>query len=138
MRIVIVLALIFFSCNGIKNINHKKVSADFSNQVNILVKKIDSVDNYYLIYGKNGSKNYKIISRKVNYGNSCKTIKVDSVYNFKIVQLTNLSPPKTDSLIPTPINYLDLEKCIYRGNTKICNEPITELYEVNNHGGLCF
>lgn len=137
MRIVFIIMIVFLSCKGAKNTDSQRATVDFSNPVNAQVKKIDSIDNYYLIYCRNGGKNYKIVSRKMNFKSSCKTIKVDSSYDFKLLQLTNVSSASVDSEIPTPINYLDIEKCIFKENTKICNEPKTELYEAKNLNGLC-
>lgn len=112
---------------------------DFSTSITGKVYKIDSLANYYLVYVSDEKSSYKIISEKGN-STSCKKIIRDSIYDFKIKQLTSDSPPsKGSSDIPTPINHLDIAKCVqFRGNTEICTEPgINHLYSASNLTGLC-
>jgi hypothetical protein len=47
------------------------------------IYKIDSINNYYLIYAKNKTTHYKIISRKETVANTTK-IKVGKRYEFKL------------------------------------------------------
>lgn len=142
MRILVV-ALMFFmaiiSCRSYKpqeNISSNKI--DFSTLVNGKIYRIDSLNNYNL-YLSNGAASYKIISEKTS-SIDCKKVTLDSSYELKIVpHLSDAPPVSGNSNIPTPINHLDIGRCIkLKENSEICTEPgITNLFTSPNLTGLC-
>ncbi|MBS9464161.1 hypothetical protein KIM67_17190 [Flagellimonas sp. 389] len=128
------------SCKSVKTQeNIPSTEIDLSTAMRGKVYKIDSLNNYYLIYVSDEKLSYKIVSEKVNKS-TCNEIMIDSTYNFKINQLTSdTPPPEGNSNIPTPINHLDIARCVkFSGNTEICTEPgINNLYSSSNLTGLC-
>ena len=136
-----IITLLFFilviSCKSNKPENLAKPSTiqknDFSELVEGKVYKIDSINNYYLIYLKSKKIDYKIVSKKNNCEKS-NLIKIDSTYSFKLEPIFKISNNGNQSIA----NYLDLKRCQYfDGNTTICNEPGIELYKSSNVYGLC-
>jgi hypothetical protein len=100
------------------------------------VNKIDSVNNYYLVYLKKGTNWYKIVSKKENLDNA-KKIKVNSSYKFSLKSIwnqeiliggVNVSP----SLFPH-VTCLSFDK-----ETSICIErdSINDLFVSKNLKGL--
>jgi len=129
------------SCNPYKKIEELQPdrSYDDSKLINGKVVKIDSIDSYYLTYVETLNRSYKIISEKISNRINCQKIILDSIYDFKITQLTfDTKPKKNSSNIPTPINYLDIGKCIRFKNTEICTEPgFNNLFKSEYLNGLC-
>ena len=101
------------------------------------VYKIDSINNYYLIYVKKSDSIYKIVSQK-DAINNCRTIKKNGYYAFKIH--SSLSSFKIGNLLVTPKGS-DIVNCFaYDKSTNICFEgdSIRDLYYADNIKGLCF
>lgn len=102
------------------------------------VNKIDSINEYYIVYAKKDSVNYKIVSKKTKLDTTSKIIKEK---NFYCLQLTPLM--KRDSLFGYPLSgsYHNKvsERCIvFDNNTTICNEKgvYDLLYKAENLLGL--
>ena len=101
------------------------------------VERIDSVNNYYLIFAESEDMKYEIISRKAGK-QVCKQISVDNEYHFELSKDLLYTTYTGDKF--QPVNYLDLENCIQvDDSTKICREGyMSGLYYVSNVRGLCF
>lgn len=133
MNVKILILLIFISCGYTSKLNHTNtIEEDY------FITKIDSVDNYYLIYAKKSNENFKFISEKthteyakiIEVGNKY-SLKKESIFEFKII--------KNDSII-TISNHVNID-CMILGDTKICKEYENKIYDVyisKNLKGLCY
>lgn len=102
------------------------------------ITKIDSVDNYYVIYGKFKDDNYKLISEKTNSkcGNE---VVVGKKYNLKTQSIFTMKIMVKDTVreISNNVNI----KCMTLGKTIICKEYENGIYDVlksENLQGLCY
>jgi hypothetical protein len=114
-----------------------KISLDVQNPVFYKVYKIDSINNFYLIYAKKNDSLYKIVSKKEGIGN-CNRIQEGKVYDFK---LHARSENRTiDGIKILPQNSLLVNCFSYDDSTKICLErdSINDLHYAENIKGLCF
>lgn len=101
------------------------------------VYKIDSINTYYLIYAKNKSELYKIVSKK-EVTQNCNQIQVNHLYSF------NLESIWRKQILMGKINVSPSENphinCLYfDDSTLICVErdSINDLYKAKNLNGLC-
>jgi len=100
------------------------------------VTKLDSINNYYLIYTIKNDSIFKIVSEKC-YLNNCKKIKVGKSYSPKLVSMRS-SVPSIGELKILPVNYLDVKCFQFDENTQICKEEgIYDLYFTKDIKGLC-
>jgi len=131
-HLFIVLTLILlFSCNNkvksllsVVNDNHEKFYK---------VYKIDSINNYYLIYLNDKQYNYKVVSEKADNINCREKIKVNRKYRLELVSITR------SMLGDHFLSYHHLGG-ITLGNTLIRIErenSIIDLYYAKNIKGLC-
>lgn len=131
-HLFIVLTLILlFSCNNkvkslqsVVNDNHEK---------SYKVYKIDSINNYYLIYLNDKQYNYKVVSEKADNINCREKIKVNRKYRLELVSITR------SMLGDHFLSYHHLGG-ITLGNTLIRIErenSIIDLYYAKNIKGLC-
>ncbi|PNQ74858.1 hypothetical protein C1T31_01605 [Hanstruepera neustonica] len=140
MKRTFILILILISCKG-SQIDHelKSNQVDLFKEIRAKVYKIDSIENYYLVYASKDNYNYKIVSKMVS-NEDCNQVKLDSMYSFKIRSLI-LPEPKTNknSNYSKPVNYDDFQKCVYMEDfTKICTEVrIKDILISKNLIGLC-
>ncbi|MEO1013187.1 MAG: hypothetical protein AAFX53_17985 [Bacteroidota bacterium] len=138
--IFVLLALVVgTSCRSYKQQESPSPNkVDFSTKVAGKVYKIDSVDDYHLVYLSDDKTSYKIISKKSSR-TGCKEVALNGEYELKVVPLLSDAPPSSgNSNIPVPINHLDIEKCVEYGDIKICTEPgISNLYSSPSLTGLC-
>jgi|SRR5690554_101125 len=131
------LILIFISI-GCK-VSQNQSSLEIYQDKKYSVEKIDSVNNYYLIYLIQDNNKFKIVSKKgLENSTSCmEKIEVGQEYLLEL-----------QKLVPTPIKdsnplgnkpSLSILSCYYFDeNTKICEEVGMEvLYKTNNLVGLC-
>lgn len=131
-----------FSCKSKKMDDNSEKSPviDLATTIKMKVVKIDSLDNYYVIHTIDTNKHrYKLVSEKF-YTNACVKIKQGLSYDLKVRDLfSNMILNKKEEF-PTPVNYLDLKRCIdLKNNTKVCTEPgIVNIYRCYNLIGLCF
>ena len=121
-----------FSCNSKKRIfNHVDDNK-------YLVTKIDSLNNYYIIYTTKGNENQKIISKKDNAICNNKIslgkryiIETTSIFNFKI---------KSGDTVKEIKNSVNID-CMILDEIKFCKEPNLGIYDVlkaKNIKGLCY
>lgn len=132
-----------YSCKSVtsrENNGLKVKKIDFGYRLGSFVEKIDSINNYYVIYTIDSIGNqYKIVSKK-QIGSTCKEIELDSFYTFNVKELLSIDQPNMGSdKFSTPVNYLDLKRCTRLDNrTEVCTEPnITNVYTSTNLLGLC-
>jgi len=130
IKIVLGLFIILLGCNHSKSIQ----SSSDSNLYKIY--KIDSLNNYYLIYAKRKDTLYKIVSKKetalnsikISYGGEYGLI-LSSIWNKSImIGGVNVSPSMTPNV--TCLSFDD--------STKICIErdSINDLHHAENLRGL--
>jgi len=133
---ILILILISLSCKSKKNIQESTSSKfELGIDINARISKIDSIENYYLVYVENDTNYFKIVSDKKQPKpyNGLK-IETGKNYDFRVRQLTGF-PPKTQDQY-SPMNYLDITRCVDFKNTKICTEPRFEIATSSNLKGL--
>ena len=134
-RIIIFLGCTFLffqlSCSDHK----QKVVLNLEKNVNDFysVYKIDSINNYYLIYTLRKNIHYKIVSQKTPDAKG-ELIKKGNYYDFKVFSLLHL----IDDSIPImgPVGCIEVAE-----NTEICVETEDSIYDVfhaRNIKGLYF
>jgi len=122
-------SIILISCTTNKKIIEKKSE--------YMVTKLDSINNYYLIYATKNDSVFEIISKKERTA-KCKTIKKGSNYSFKLKSMRD-NAHTIGGIKISPMNYLDIQCFQFDENTKICKEEgIYDLYFAKNINGLCF
>lgn len=141
-RIISILFIICFcffnSCNR-KLISGNTGISDINKQTDSIFRiyKIDSINNYYLVYAKSNNLLYKIVSKK-EVTKKCKRVKVNSEYKFSLKSVWNQkimigNVNASPSLMPH-VTCLSFDK-----STVICLErdSINDLFITKNLRGLC-
>lgn len=108
-----------------------------SSSLKYSVFKIDSINNYYLIYAKRNDSLFKIISEKQSV-EKCNSIKVNKKYLFKLHSIWNREEHVGNSNVS--LKYNNYINCIQLNeNTEICIErdSINDLNYADNIKGLC-
>lgn len=128
---VIIISSIIAACSSKRN-DYKCLNEEY------LITKIDSVDDYFVIYVKQSSQNYKLISEKKRVVCSGKIevgkkycLKTESIFNFKI---------KNKDSVYVISNSVNID-CILFGNIQVCKEydkGIFDVLETKDLQGLCF
>lgn len=129
----ILLSLILFaSCQ-----TYKKKTYKINDKSSYEVYKLDSINNYYLIYAKKTETLYKIISNKEKI-KDCHSIRIGVKYKFKIHAVSD-NAPTIGGLKIKPMNYLDVACYQFDKQTKICREDgMYDIYYADNIKGLCY
>lgn len=102
------------------------------------VYKIDSINEYYLIYAKRGDSLFKIVSKKEAADKQQERM-VHKSYPLKLhSRRENL--PTIGGIKLEPVNYLDVECFAYDKSTTICIErdSINDLHYAENIKGKYF
>jgi hypothetical protein len=138
-KYVILLLITIFSCKtnqGNKNKNFDSLKT--INEIEYKVYKIDSIDNYYLVYAKKEESIYKIVSKKMNIYD-CNRIKINSNYPFKLIPFKMDTHRVGDTLKINLPRYEHSLLCYnFDGVTQICVERyMSDLYFAENVKGLC-
>ena len=129
---IILLSMFLFACTSIKKQENISKADKLYN-----VYKIDSINNYYLIYANRNDSLYKIVAQKEKK-NNCNMIKSCLSYKF-IIHSMRENPPKIGGIKIRPINYMDINCFQFDKETRICKEDgIFDLYFADNVKGLCF
>lgn len=107
-----------------------------------LVKKIDSINNWYTIYAAKNDSSFKIIVKKQDHQNlQCKRmIRVGQLYNLVLHSRKN-EVPEINGVKIKPVNSLDIQCYTYDEATSICIEPkkgIYDLFHTPDIKGLCY
>jgi hypothetical protein len=135
-KYIVSLLLIVISCKVKPLVNS---SLETKNKPNYNVYKIDSIDNYYLIYAKKNESIYKIISKKQRFYN-CNKILINSNYDFDLIPV-KMDPRRVgDTLRVRPFIHPNSLLCYtFDSKTEICVERyMSDLHFANNVKGLCF
>ena len=106
-----------------------------TNEAYYNIYKIDSINNYYLIYARKYDSIYKIVSEKQKISN-CKKIALQGNYNLKLRSFSSIAPIINSIKIYSP----DIDCYYFEEHTDICLERdrgIFELYYCDNLKGLC-
>ncbi|WP_157417897.1 hypothetical protein [Aequorivita capsosiphonis] len=92
------------------------------------VVKIDSAQNFYLIYLKRGGNYFKVVSEKIEKANNCEKIKKQDYLSLSINLITGNSkiPFKVDGII-----YKETAFVFER-------DSILNIYEADQLTGLCY
>jgi len=101
------------------------------------VYKIDSINNYYLVYARKGDSLYKIVSKKMSFEN-CNRIRINNNYEFRLHSSIYGSKMAEKTISP---QYTLLVTCFsFDDTTNICLErdSINDLHHAENIKGLCF
>lgn len=103
------------------------------------VYKIDSVDNFYLIYAKKDGWEYKILSEKSN-GKLCnELVAVNKKFDFKLRSAKEVTVGAADSI--RNVYLFNVSCLVYNDTTEICIEHkegmIAGLFIADNIRGLC-
>ena len=132
--ILVFTSILFISCN--KKINRPVLEKEKSTLFKI--NKIDSINNYYLIYSIKENKKYKIVSKKdTTEFVKCKDFLTEnSYYNF---ELENLIPEvESSNPLENKPTFPILSCYLFDDDTKICEEDEMEiLYKAKKLKGLC-
>lgn len=96
----------------------------FLDKINCKIDRIDSLDNFYLIYAQSDSNQYKILSRKIPI--TCRNIIPGNNYLLDIYER-----------FPVPLNYLDVDMIVGAG-TIIKIDWGDNLYISHQIWGLCY
>ena len=108
------------------------LSCSTAKSYKISIARLDSIHNYYLIYGLKDGYVYKIVSPKVMNAKYRNRIKVGKIYRFHVL-------PIIDNTIKfAPANFLDINCVAFTDTTKICIEDgcLPNLYYSNEIDGL--
>ena len=122
-----------FSCCANKQIKPVDNTEKYS------VYKIDSINNFYLIYINFQNKNYKVVSKK-SLSQNCKPIRVGEKYDFfnlqRIIIAENYIPINVAT--GSPLEFVP--DCIkFDEGTEICRERgMDNIYTTDNLIGLCY
>ena len=140
MKIIIILVVVILSCRGIRYPGIENPSGNkrsFSDSL-YYVYKIDSVNNFYLIYAKREKSLYKIVSEKSIIDN-CKKVEVRKRYYFSLRSLWKQEHTLPDGHITSPSMVPHLTCLTFDSITSICLErpKINDLYLAQNVKGLC-
>jgi hypothetical protein len=110
--------------NKIDNIKNEKTNENLFNIV-----RIDSVQNFYIIYAKKKNIYFKIISEKIETTNYCKKINRG---NYLVLNLESIVPDTSR------ISY-KVGGVLYKGVEFVFeNDSILDIYKTNNLSGLCY
>ena len=106
--------------------------------INLKIWKIDSINRYYLIYGKKGNSLFKIVSRKDERA-SGQHIHLDKKYNFSLESIWR-SKILIDGVTVSPSSIYSVNCLGFDSATYICLErdSIVDLYHADNVKGLCW
>lgn len=103
------------------------------------VFKIDSLDNFYLIYATKNDSSYKILSEKTLLTN-CNKIFVTGNYDFVLQNAKDITITNESQTLKFYLFNVDC--LIYNDSTKICIERsgnfVPALFRATNVKGLCF
>jgi len=133
---IIILAMLY-SCSS------SRIQKNMSQSDSLyLVKKIDSINNWYTIYATKNDSSFKIVVKKQDHQNlRCKRmIRVGQSYSLELHSRKN-EVPEINAIKIKPVNSLDIQCYTYDEATSICIEPkrgIYDLFHTPDIEGLCY
>ena len=129
-KIIPVLILCMFSCAGIKQTNQKH------NVDSFIINKIETKNNWYLVYANRHDSTFLIVSKKAEIVNPTgDKIVVGNYYNFKLSSII----PVINGVKMIPFNYLDFAGISLDEKTLVNINPdkgIFDIYSAENLKGL--
>ena len=129
--IILFLITVALSCNGKRKILHQDTTLDKFQEHKYLVDRVDSINNFYILYISDEYFKYQVISNKSNNINY-ERVHEGKYYHFKLS--ANLLEPKTVAAV----NSYDLKNCNDVDSvTRICRERyMSGLFYASNLKGL--
>lgn len=127
------LLLLFISCG--KAIVYGTVKNDKLNLYRVY--KIETINDYYIIYASKKDSLYKIVSKKENKPSNWTKIKLNHFYNFNLHSRRENAPIIVGIKLQ-PMNYLIINCYTYEKDTEICIDTqngIFDLYYADNIKG---
>ena len=131
---VIILSIVFFGCN-----THKYVVTDElllqKNPNPYFISKIDSINNFYVIYAKRNDSLFKIVSKKEAFLPRCNKIALNQSYPFDLTSMLSINGER---IIPN-VSVHEVAGLQLNDSTIIEfeNESRRDLYSPSNLKGLC-
>lgn len=134
--ITLFIVLFLFSCNSFKITNK-----DYKENKTYLIKNIDSINDWNIIYAMKQDSLYKIVVKKNNYEpKNCQKITIGKFYNL-VLHSRKKNVPTINGVKIRPVNNIDIQCYSYDEDTNICIEidnGIYDLYYTDNIKGLCY
>ena len=129
--ITLLVVILVIACSSVKSDNYETDNPGY------LITKIDSINNYYIIYATLNGVNHKIVSEKDS--SLCKNkIVLDNKYPLNTESIFTVKIKDRDT-IRTINNNINID-CITLHNVAICKEYDLGIYDVlksSNLRGLC-
>lgn len=135
-NIILLLSILFVSC-GKSSLMNKENDLKLTSYK---VYKIETINDYYLIYASKNDSLFKIVSKKDLSALNCSKIRLNNYYNFKLHSRRE-NAPVINGVKMDPVNYLVINCYKYDKDTEICIDAkngIFDLYYADNVKGLCF
>lgn len=133
MRNYIYIIIAFYSCSSV-NKSHDTYQID--QKENYFVSKIDSINNYYLIYAERNDTIFKIVSKKSKNFKECNKVEQQNKYKFSLVSYRE-NAFKINGVSTIPLNVqgfgVDEDTFIMLEGEK----GIFDIYFPTNVEGLC-
>ncbi|VEH21403.1 Uncharacterised protein [Chryseobacterium nakagawai] len=130
--IILIIFFTLISCNNYKHF--KNVLPTYT------IYKIDSINNYYLIYAERNNSIFKIVSKKEHITKHYKKIKIGNNYDLNLDSRSSQTPI-INGVKMSPVNLIDSMCYNYEENTQICTDAkngIYDLYTTVNLKGLYY
>ncbi len=106
-----------------------------------MIKSIDSINNWYIVYASRKDSMYKIVTAKTSEGLKCtQKIIINNYYNLKLYSRKE-NAPVINGVKVAPTNSLDIQCYAFDEATNICVEPKKNIYDwymTSNIRGLCY
>lgn len=129
-KYLLLIIILFTSCGQFKHLK--------TDNSGYAVFKIDSLNNYYLIYAKQKDSTYKIVSKKEKPLFGYRKVKIGNIYDFTLHSRTSQAPI-INGVKMSPINYMDVRCFRFDKETDICKEDgIYDLYSADNLKGIYY
>jgi hypothetical protein len=126
--VMLVIASVLMACSNTRQIEHSQVYK---------IAKIDSLNNFYIVYATCGGQKFKIVSEKRNTLN-CEKIRTGKSYPLKLSSILNQPIKFGDRTINSGSNLL-VNCFMFDKDTEICRETnIPDLHNAENLIGLCY
>lgn len=132
-----ILLLLLCSCS-----NSRKISDKSHSDSGYLIKAIDTVNSWCIIYATKNDSSYKIVVKKEDKPSlECKRVILIGEYYDLTLHSKRNEAPVINGVKLAPVNYLDIHCYTYDERTNICIDPekgIYDLYHTANIKGMCY
>lgn len=133
--------VVLISCNRTAAKSSSVVGPDFATNASgeFVISKVDSLDNFYLIYAVKHDSVYKIFSEKAE-GRNCRKIYAGERHDFTLENAKNQSVITEDG-VKKSFYLFNVDCMIYNDSTQICIErgakSVPAIFQATNLKGLC-